>query len=474
MNKRVNVYKEGNFVYDIATPYTVYVRSMVVSQNVIYLMDYDAGKIYALDENGTLIKDIMIPANMESYLMRKLYVQEDGSVWLLYENNVDGNSSRGVDCSYLVDDLPSRKMNGIEGFTKDGTNIYNVLERDLHSASLGTDNLTTRNSENKIQINTTEILADLRILDVDKNNCVLVDVFEMVDTSIIAGEYTVRKYSDNQCESIAVIDLQDYYFIPNNVLEVSESGEVYQIKCFEDEVQIVKKAFIDFENFETNIDNIKEASLALEAELNAGVDRSMLQDAPNDLYTTIQNAMDCCDLSWTYKSENASNPNSATVTVPNYLANASKPSTQTGIPYCWGGFDGVSTSSSSAWSNFSGAMNNKKFAGNVNTSTGGYQSGTAGLDCSGFVSSTAGFSSKLGTSHLASSTYTQALIASSRSIYDIYVNSGSNSHVLYYVGVSTNGITTREATTTGEEKAKTYTRSTAKLIGYSLRRFNGW
>lgn len=400
INKRVNVYKGGKFLYDIATPYTIYVRSIVVSQELIYLMDYDAGKIYALDAKGDVAKEVTIPENMESYLMRKLYVRDDDSVWLYYENKTSGNSNRGVDHSYLV------------------------------------------------------------------------DVFEMVDTSVIAGEYTVRKYSNGKCEGIAPVDLGGYYFMPNNVLEVSEAGDLYQIKCYANKVQIIKKAFVNIDNFKSNIDSIKKAALALEAESSDVATKAITANAPNDMSTTMDKAIDCCLLSWSYKSTNASNPDSSKVTTPDYLVSASKPSDQKGIPYCWGGFDGLSTSSSSSWSSFSDAMSKNKFAGNVNTSTTGYQSGTAGFDCSGFVASTAGFSSKLSTTNLASSDYTKSISSSSRSLYDMYVKSGT--HVLYYVGTTTDGISSREATTTGDDKTKLYTRSTTWLSGYSLRRFNGW
>ena len=80
----------------------------------------------------------------------------------------------------------------------------------------------------------------------------------MVDTSVIAGEYTVRKYSNGKCEGIAPVDLGGYYFMPNNVLEVSEAGDLYQIKCYANKVQIIKKAFVNIDNFKSNIDSIKK------------------------------------------------------------------------------------------------------------------------------------------------------------------------------------------------------------------------
>lgn len=473
VNKRVNVYKDGKFLYDIAVPYITYVRSVVVSQEKIYLMDYDDGAIYVLDSEGNLAEHITIPDHMESYLMRKLYVQDNGDVWLYYENEVNGKSNRGEDCSYLVENLAEDEETYIEGFVKDENHTYSIAARNSHSALISTktsDSLECR-LIGDVQVSASEFLADVKILDIDENNCVFVDIFEMINAPIVAGEYTVRKYVDGECIGIAPIDLGGYYFMPNNVIEVSEDGNLYQIKCYADKVQVLKKVFIETELFQSNINNIKEEVLALEAEPSSSYAVTAV-NAPNNQIDTMNAAMNCCDLSWTYKSDNANNPSSSTVTIPDYLVNVSKPSDQKGIPYCWGGFDGISTSSSTSWSSFSDAIDKNKFAGNVNTSTSGYQSGTAGLDCSGFVSSAAGFTYKLSTSNLASSTYTTSVSLSERAIYDIYVKSGT--HVVYYVGAATDGIKTRESTTTGDDKTKLYSRSASWLSGYSLRRFHGW
>ena len=83
VNKRVNVYKDGSFEYDIDVPYITYVRSIVVSKNMIYLMDYDTGTIYVINSAGKILKKVFIDQGMNYYLMRKLYVQDDGSVWLV-------------------------------------------------------------------------------------------------------------------------------------------------------------------------------------------------------------------------------------------------------------------------------------------------------------------------------------------------------------------------------------------------------
>gem|GEM_PF-1742307 len=471
VNKRVNIYDEKGFINDIDVSYISYVRSIAVSEKYIYLMDYDAGMIYKISTNGKIENEIKLPSNMDNYLMKRLYVRDDGSVWLYYEEKRNGVENAGVDFSFLVDDLGVNNSN-IQGYSINGQVAYNVDYCDdniitIYGSSVDSD---AESTVQNIKLISNEIISSADVLYMD-DSTVYVDVFEMCDTSVTGGEYTVRKYVDSKCEEISVIGFDDYWFMPNNLIQVSDDGNLYQIKCFENNIQIIKKRFVKTDEYSSSIETLKKTLESIEDEQGRGVNAVTI-NAPNNKTTTMNNAMSCCQLSWTYTANNAVNPDSSNVTKPDYLVGVSFPSSQTGIPYCWGGFDGITTSSSSAWTSFADAMSKKKFAGNVNTSTSGYQSGTAGFDCSGFVSSVAGFSSKLSTSNLASSTYTYSVSAANRSLYDIYVKSGT--HVLYYVGTSTNGINTREATTTGDDKTKLYTRSNTWISSYSLRRYNGW
>lgn len=57
-----------------------------------------------------------------------------------------------------------------------------------------------------------------------------------------------------------------------------------------------------------------------------------------------------------------------------------------GIPYNWGGLDGMDTRSVTQWGSFLDAIDKGAMAGNIETEE-GYKPGTAGLDCSGFVQS---------------------------------------------------------------------------------------
>lgn len=105
-----------------------------------------------------------------------------------------------------------------------------------------------------------------------------------------------------------------------------------------------------------------------------------------------QRALNMINLKWTYSSYNNSNINPSyaqLITQPKQLNNFST-GEMVGIPYNWGGLDGIDfRSSDTPWSNFIDAVNKGAYIGNVNTEAGyGYIPGTAGIDCSGFVQAT--------------------------------------------------------------------------------------
>ncbi len=99
-------------------------------------------------------------------------------------------------------------------------------------------------------------------------------------------------------------------------------------------------------------------------------------------------ALSMINLNWTYDSSKNFTiaPNKVSyVTQPKQLIGKSV-SVQTGIPYCWGGLDGLNSSSYNAtWTSFQDAIDKGAYAGNVKSAGLGYITGTAGLDCSGFV-----------------------------------------------------------------------------------------
>ncbi|MBV7273704.1 SH3 domain-containing protein [Clostridiaceae bacterium UIB06] len=95
------------------------------------------------------------------------------------------------------------------------------------------------------------------------------------------------------------------------------------------------------------------------------------------------------DLTWTYSSDknsNISSKYSLNVTLPKQFQGVTT-AQFTGIPYDWGGIDGIDTNSyNTPWTGFLDAVSKGAFTGNVSSQSGlGYIPGTAGMDCSGFV-----------------------------------------------------------------------------------------
>lgn len=74
------------------------------------------------------------------------------------------------------------------------------------------------------------------------------------------------------------------------------------------------------------------------------------------------------------------------IELPSYLKDKID-SQETGIPYNYGGSDGIDTSSNRQWSNFFDAINKGATAGNVQFD-GGYKGETAGIDAASFIQST--------------------------------------------------------------------------------------
>lgn len=93
-------------------------------------------------------------------------------------------------------------------------------------------------------------------------------------------------------------------------------------------------------------------------------------------------------LIWTVRDGHKQIPaeQGAYVTVPAYVLNTPSGSTCQGIPYCWGGGNGIDTLGIGE-SFLSAAASGNKTAGNVNCDRDGHTAGTIGLDCSGFVAS---------------------------------------------------------------------------------------
>lgn len=136
-------------------------------------------------------------------------------------------------------------------------------------------------------------------------------------------------------------------------------------------------------------------------------------------------------LTWTVTADNKDISSLSNVSLPNYVANASIGDTLTGIPYCWGGFNGIATISSRDFdTRYADVCKRDVAAGNM-TTVGGHKSGTAGLDCSRFVLSAYGYATKVSTTNLAG--YGRAITFDELQHMDFLVAAGD--HAMLFSGI---------------------------------------
>lgn len=164
------------------------------------------------------------------------------------------------------------------------------------------------------------------------------------------------------------------------------------------------------------------------------------------------------NLSWYCSTSNYTTRNGSIR--PRYLTAANK--SYTSVPYCWGGFDTVTS--------FKTAMNSGLSAGDINC-TGSKRAGTAGVDCSGFVSRLWGLGTKR-------STWTLPNVAvkvskTSMKLGDAYIWPGS--HCMFFRYYTTGGAQVFESTTTNSyDRTVTMNRTNTALANYGAYRYVNW
>jgi len=455
VKKRIAIYNEkGVYLNSIPLDFCNSPRDILLEKGEFYVLDINtlsSPVVYRIDSQGSVLAEYALPDTLKHFEVKGLSVTKSGNVCITndryaeYELNNNTNTavktSNGRTSPYRDKVWKLQMMNDKKMHLRslDGT-VDNVL--DINAVSAGAEIVGTDNAGNTYIV-----------------------VGDMADTSLVIVELTLRKFDKNGNQvGVVRLPLEQSIFYPKKAIDVKGNGDVYYMSVESDGVKIDKLSF--GKSYKSNILEKQARQRAIE-DKNSKNNTNLVSAAWNTRDTTITRADNMAYLSWTYSSYNNVNPNPTNIKKPTWLSSYG---TKTGIPYCWGGFDGTDKSSApSSWTNFIDAMNKKKFAGNINTSTSGYQSGTAGLDCSGYVGAAVGYSTKPSTTKIYNDTH--AHTASERQMMDVYVKSGS--HVLFFfvVKYDQTGISSYEANVTNPEKAKYWEWTWANLSGYSLRSY---
>jgi cell wall-associated NlpC family hydrolase len=444
LNKKIIVFNKDKFLYHIPIDFVNYARDILYNKGSLYLLD-ESNVVYAIDLKGDIEKIYWIPNNINVVSSKGLALNSNGNIVIQYDVN-----------EY---DIENKKNS--EGYSFNYKKIFTKYYE-------GGVKIISGNWLNKkeIKIDFTEGSGCVNIIGKDKYNNLYVSVEEDVPNSpLVLCEHTIRKIDSNGNQvAFARIPLEEFYNFPNKFAHVTEDGELYIMALKEDSTDIYKVTL--GKTYKSKMNELKNKAMDEWKKIKE-VNRDIVSilyipDIPtrSDVY---YRAEDMINLSWTYNKNNTYKPQSY-VEAPDHLSGiTSFPSSQVGIPYCWGGFDGIDTSSApSSWSNFKDAMNKGKYAGNIYTGTSGWVSGTAGLDCSGFASAAYAFSQKYNTTGL----YNMANKISYDAVkyMDIFVKPGS--HVLFFYSWNSDKtlVNSKESTTSGYgDKAKNYSRTRSWL-----------
>lgn len=251
------------------------------------------------------------------------------------------------------------------------------------------------------------------------------------DSSIIWFEDSVCKYNyDGELIGYAIYDTDECVTFPNRPVNVDTDGNIYVMLCKKEQV-VIYKVILGSDDISHLEEKLKEREMEYQEEVQHIQSEVASTASTAPAYTRYQaflRAISMTRLTWTVTSANKNTSlASGKVILPDYVANATVGSTVSGIPYCWGGFNGYESIGNNQ--KYSEACKGNAVAGNMCTETKVCVVGTVGLDCSGFASSVYGFAEKQGSGYF--TTYGTLIDKSEMRYMDILVRSG---HVMIYGG----------------------------------------
>ncbi|MDP4177096.1 MAG: cell wall-binding repeat-containing protein [Bacillota bacterium] len=332
---------------------------LIISNNKLYILDNEQ-TVYELNLNGEIQSKKTL--NIGNEVNPKLSKDKNGNIYLSNIKVSDGS---------LTEFTFGYKL---EPSSKNKTKFVNLVSE--------------KNNKN-IEISFSHENGGTDILTSDKNGNIYVLSKDIsIGKKIDFYQRTIYKINING-------DIIGKYIIPNeasytstyNNISIDKDGNIFYMY--------------------TDIDGIKIYNLEKESKNLL----SKAEDTINNFFVTKADAISrqeaqdraykMAELKWHYTKSKNGNVIENVTELPAQFTNVTE-SDEQGIPYCWGGSDGLdSSSNTSKWSNFTDAISKGALAGNMYCS-GGYKSSTAGLDCSGFVQNVLKIpGSKLGTWTLA-------------------------------------------------------------------------
>ncbi len=381
---------ESTYSWKTSYPEGAYYR-FVISGEYLYMM-YDNGVVEQYDMEGNLVKlhtgcadrgvDAMIP-----------YVDADGQVYLKASNQ---NRFYRLDGT----DIPGKSVLFRVGTAETGAQSVASAPRwpfSVHGSCYVDDQVKLSEPDVNFKQNTETIYS----------------VYHADSTLLSNFRFTVL-YSTKKSSSTLPHGINYTYFatvcvddiVFNHVLDgkviTGTNGSLYLVLYLENEVELYRITPGHTEGLKLGA--LEEKSADKSAEETGEDSSAQMQKAtgeqpiepnafipvnPNHIATVgyteaLNRAEEMINKEWTLRKEHKEKKEG--VELPAQIAAAAPGTKMHGIPYCYGGYNGLETVG--RWQEFSIVIEGDVIAGNVkHIENGGHIPGTVGLDCSGFVSS---------------------------------------------------------------------------------------
>lgn len=249
--------------------------------------------------------------------------------------------------------------------------------------------------------------VDTYFIGIDKYGNFYTEEYKNVkDSSFIIMENSIHKYDQYGNEiGYAIYSTEDNVSFLRKPIKIDEEGNIYLMLCEKEQIGIYRVQ-LGTDDKSTLLDKVQEYQNEMELEYATyNIENYAYTTSAVSLtrYQVFLRAYQMERLNWTVSADNKDISGLTNVSLPSYVANAKVGDTVMGIPYCWGGYNGYASINSDNLSmRFADVCKKDIVTGNM-TISGDHKTGTAGLDCSGFVASAYGsFTEKPGTTTLAS------------------------------------------------------------------------
>ncbi len=325
--------------------------------------------------------------------------------------------------------------------------------------------------------------TSIDVLCIEKDGDILVQAVDFNYSAKDKEYLTVRRYSiSGELLSKTCVDVAERKHVPRRQIKEYD-GHIYQMLPMQDSVML-KRVELTNDLKETGSSSYKAIYAAGQTESTDHNTRgaNSPQHVTITRSTALSRATSMKNQQWQFK-QGHNYWSDYGATAPAYLVDEEYNSYETGIPYCYGGFNGYATVTNEVGTQFKSysaivyqTMTNssvmRNAAGNINDYVLAH---TIGVDCSGYVSSAYGFTNKVSSgTFFSNTTYFKNLLFNTSGLLsmDLVVKSG---HVMVCWSVSGNNVTVLEyRASVGHVHSNYFSKDYLSSNGYEFRRPMNW